>query len=216
MQRGLRKEGFCIEYIKDNEVLSNCYYDLNLNIVEIIKHLIDLITNYNELNLVDCDKDDDVVSVLFFENKNNNNKYLDIKACLTEESREDLLELYDENFSKKGDGRIAYNESDKDLNESEAGILVRLFIDERKIYIEDFEFYKIFMEKFIDKNPEINIDNLDCFEYDLKEFNFYDLKDILDFLEKHFINSKESYFKIAGDSKFLYSITISDTKKEFF
>ena len=50
----------------------------------------------------------------------------------------------------------------------------------------------------------------------LKNIDKDNFKKILDFLEKHFINSKESYFKIAGDSKFLYSITISDTKKEFF
>jgi hypothetical protein len=217
MEKGIRRDGVCIEYIKNDEVLTNCFYNLDLNIVEIIKLIMDLVTNYNELNLVNSDKEDDIIAVSFFENKkDSNNKYLDIKSCLMEESLENILELYDENFSKKGDGRIAYNETDKDLNESEAGILVRIYIDERKIYIEDFEFYKIFMEKFVDQNPEINIDNLDCFEYDLKEFNFYDLKDILDFLEKHFINSKESYFKIAEDSKFLYSITINDTKKEYF
>ena len=204
MQKGIRKNGICIEYIKDNEVFSNCFYDLDLNIIEVIKHLIDLITNYNESNLVDCDKEDDVIAVMFFENKKrSNNKYLDIKASLMEDSLEDILELYDERFLENCDGRIAYNESDKELNETEAGILIRIFIDERKIYIEDLEFKKIFMEKFVEENPDIELDE---FEYDLSEFNFYDLSDILKFMEKHFINSNESYFKIIGDSKFVYTI----------
>lgn len=203
----------CLELINSSdEVLTNCRYENVSTYVEMLTILNNLLVGYNNSNFPSYTDPDKLFGIRFFENDGKDIKGVSrINGVLMADSLEDaMIDYSDEEFLEDSfaEGVIAYNDSDIDQNEKNSDVVVDILIEEKRISIQNYKFSlkREFKKKYLEENLDVEESDLDEFSFDITDFRFYELEEILEFIETHNTsqNNGTKYFLLSGDDDFVY------------
>lgn len=203
----------CIDLINSSEeIIANCRYKNISNYIEILEILNNLIVGYNNSNLPQVTDPDGLFGIRFFENDGRDIRGVSrIHGVLMDNSVEDAITDYpDEDFLEDSfsEGEIGYNGFDIDRNEYRADLIVYVHIAEKRISILNYKLNlkREYKKKYLAEVSGVNESDLDVFSFDITDFRFYEIEEILDFIETHNVSQDDDtkYFLLFGDEDFVY------------
>lgn len=204
----------CIQITgEDNEVLANSSYDNIDSIMGALEYVKNIINGYNLSLLNILDDDELLLGIKILSNSINihdNEEDVRIQSKLMDASSELFVERYEDidlNISEEAEGLIGFLEEDINENTDGANYVINVNFYDNKISIISEKYRRKFKDAIVEENPDVVFDT---FSYDIEDFFFYDLEDVMNFISTHNDSSNDisNFFIIEGNDDFVWTFLL--------